>query len=218
MPKLIKVCAHCGSTNVMHDAWAMWDVGTQEYVLSQHFDAGYCSDCGGETRIQDADMLGPIKTVNTCPPIPIRSEDWHATRGDYDLGAKVGAGATEEAAIVALLELECDDTEEHIKFGYECDCGERYTETQEVLDCRSANHAAATAPEPTPREKRLEEMVRALLGASELNSDEMEPETLAAIDAAEEILSNAAPPPPRPAITISAKTRAVIADLAENEC
>lgn len=43
------------------------------------------------------------------PPIPDRQFDYAATRGDYDLGARVGWGPTELAAINDLLELEDED-------------------------------------------------------------------------------------------------------------
>jgi hypothetical protein len=47
-----------------------------------------------------------IVTEHVYPPIPYRSADWSATRGDYDLGAKVGWGSTEAEAVADLLELE----------------------------------------------------------------------------------------------------------------
>lgn len=45
-----------------------------------------------------------IVTVRTDAPVAHFA--WQATRGDYDLGAKVGWGATEQAAIDDLLMLE----------------------------------------------------------------------------------------------------------------
>ena len=49
-------------------------------------------------------MKNPIKTHYTCPPIPIRNQDWHAQftwqDGDDDLH---GAGETEERAVLDLL-------------------------------------------------------------------------------------------------------------------
>ena len=46
-----------------------------------------------------------ITTEHVYPPIPIRDFDWCAYEGDYDLGAIVGWGPTEEAAIADLKEL-----------------------------------------------------------------------------------------------------------------
>jgi hypothetical protein len=45
-----------------------------------------------------------IVTVRTAAPVPQFA--WQATRGDYDLGAKVGFGPTEQSAIDDLLMLE----------------------------------------------------------------------------------------------------------------
>lgn len=50
----------------------------------------------------------PIVTKYVYPPIPDRQFDWAATRGDYDLGCRVGWGRTEADAIAELLELEDD--------------------------------------------------------------------------------------------------------------
>ena len=48
-----KVCKHCGSENVVKDAWAEWDEDKQEWVLQQVFDYDYCTDCEGDTTIID---------------------------------------------------------------------------------------------------------------------------------------------------------------------
>ena len=54
-------------------------------------------------------MSERIVTYYIYPPIPIRQFDWQATRGDPDLGCRVGYGATEQAAIQDLLDLEEGD-------------------------------------------------------------------------------------------------------------
>ncbi len=51
-------------------------------------------------------MSEPIKTEFVFPPIPYRGCDWAAVRGDYDLGCRIGYGATEAEAIADLLEKE----------------------------------------------------------------------------------------------------------------
>lgn len=41
-------CIVCNGTNVIVDAYAQWDVDSQEYELVQEFDNGagaYCADC-----------------------------------------------------------------------------------------------------------------------------------------------------------------------------
>ena len=54
MPKITKVCSCCGSENVAADAAARWNVGAQEWEVSNVFDEGHsCDDCGSECRIVD---------------------------------------------------------------------------------------------------------------------------------------------------------------------
>jgi hypothetical protein len=50
--------------------------------------------------------FGPIVTNNVCPPIPIRSVDWEAWYDNLDEGGPVGRGATEQEAIIDLLNQE----------------------------------------------------------------------------------------------------------------
>lgn len=48
------VCRECRSENVMRDAWAAWEASTQMWTLKgDPFDAAYCEDCDGETRIEE---------------------------------------------------------------------------------------------------------------------------------------------------------------------
>lgn len=48
-----KVCSHCGSDNVVCDAWASWDESSQEWVLYNVFDYKYCTQCEADTTIKD---------------------------------------------------------------------------------------------------------------------------------------------------------------------
>lgn len=50
---IIKVCKHCGSDDVRVDAWAAWNVHTQEWELAETFDHSHCNNCDGETHIVD---------------------------------------------------------------------------------------------------------------------------------------------------------------------
>lgn len=45
-----------------------------------------------------------IITQHIYPPIPDRSHDWQACLEDWDIGDKIGYGATEEEAIEDLKE------------------------------------------------------------------------------------------------------------------
>ena len=45
-----------------------------------------------------------IRTLYDPKPIPPRQFDWSATWGDYDLGAPIGYGATEQEAMRDLID------------------------------------------------------------------------------------------------------------------
>ena len=58
--KIEIVCPTCGGTNVMRDAWAVWDAREQDWVLGAVFDAGHCDTCEreatlGERPLDEAD-------------------------------------------------------------------------------------------------------------------------------------------------------------------
>lgn len=48
-------CSHCGSEQVLLDAWAEWDVQQQEWVLQNVFQQAYCETCDGETTINEVE-------------------------------------------------------------------------------------------------------------------------------------------------------------------
>lgn len=48
------VCATCGSDDVRCDAYAAWNVETQDWEVSATFTKGsVCEACGGETNIKE---------------------------------------------------------------------------------------------------------------------------------------------------------------------
>lgn len=47
------VCRECGGTNVMRDAWAVWDEEAQDWDLGSVFDAAHCDDCDGEVSLEE---------------------------------------------------------------------------------------------------------------------------------------------------------------------
>lgn len=51
--KIRPVCEHCGSSNVCHDAWAVWDNDKQEWVLGNVFDYTFCQECESETHLKE---------------------------------------------------------------------------------------------------------------------------------------------------------------------
>ncbi len=56
-PKVRMICEECGSENVMHDAWAVWDVDAQEWSLGAVFDYMHCDTCEGETHIVEVPLI-----------------------------------------------------------------------------------------------------------------------------------------------------------------
>jgi hypothetical protein len=67
-PKVRMVCEDCGSTDVMRDAWAHWDVESQDWVLGAVFDYAHCDACGGETNIEERPPGRRRKTAGGAPP------------------------------------------------------------------------------------------------------------------------------------------------------
>lgn len=47
---VVPVCRHCGSANVMRDAWAVWNVEAQSWELGAAFDNSLCGDCEAEMK------------------------------------------------------------------------------------------------------------------------------------------------------------------------
>lgn len=64
--RIRKVCQECGSTEVVKDAWAEWDEETQEWVLQNVFDMGYCQNCesssNGGLNIEDQEITPESET------------------------------------------------------------------------------------------------------------------------------------------------------------
>ena len=46
------VCAECGSTDIVVDAFAEWSVESQAWVLHSTYDYTHCNDCDGECRVE----------------------------------------------------------------------------------------------------------------------------------------------------------------------
>jgi hypothetical protein len=45
------VCERCGSSDVVSDARAAWDVHTQEWTLVGHYDASECLTCQSNANL-----------------------------------------------------------------------------------------------------------------------------------------------------------------------
>jgi len=70
-PKVNLVCQNCGSDNIVADAYARWDIQTQNWNLSFVFDNKICEDCGyekdycGEVPIEKKDeKMKPEDRIN----------------------------------------------------------------------------------------------------------------------------------------------------------
>jgi DNA-directed RNA polymerase subunit RPC12/RpoP len=49
-------CRYCGSDEVSRDAWANWEVATQQWVLGATFDAAFCHRCEAETSLIEIEL------------------------------------------------------------------------------------------------------------------------------------------------------------------
>jgi hypothetical protein len=47
------VCSECGSDDVFRDAWAVWNVESQDWELGTVFDQGFCDACGREQSLEE---------------------------------------------------------------------------------------------------------------------------------------------------------------------
>lgn len=51
-------CEYCGSTNVLRDATAKWNLIAQTWELCTTLDHADCEDCGDETHLREAPIKG----------------------------------------------------------------------------------------------------------------------------------------------------------------
>ncbi len=56
MARVKMVCAHCGSRNVVRDAWAEWDFENQCWELAAVFDAAHCEDCDWDVSVVEKEV------------------------------------------------------------------------------------------------------------------------------------------------------------------
>ena len=55
------ICGACESRDVSRDAWAEWDIATQEWVLRAVFDCGYCHACDEEARLAEQPLASTLE-------------------------------------------------------------------------------------------------------------------------------------------------------------
>ena len=54
--KLDYYCKACGSRDVFRDASAKWDITSQQWVLASVHDHADCSQCNGDSNLQEVDL------------------------------------------------------------------------------------------------------------------------------------------------------------------
>lgn len=54
--KINVICEICGSEDIVRDAWAEWDVTTQEWVLKAVFDYARCEACDEERHLEGVEL------------------------------------------------------------------------------------------------------------------------------------------------------------------
>lgn len=50
------VCRWCGSSAVVTDAWASWDVEKQDWILDHTSTTEFCNDCYAETSLIEVEL------------------------------------------------------------------------------------------------------------------------------------------------------------------
>jgi len=56
MNRIKMVCNNCGSENVLKDAYAAWNVDSQQWELSNTFDNNICDDCGATDSVDEMEV------------------------------------------------------------------------------------------------------------------------------------------------------------------
>lgn len=71
MPVSIE-CEKCGSENVGRDAWAVWNIATQDWECGPVFDHAYCFNCDEEAALVERDIAVQIASnpgeAGNAPP------------------------------------------------------------------------------------------------------------------------------------------------------
>jgi hypothetical protein len=50
------ICKQCGSTNVISDTRAEWDVTSQQWIVVGHYDSAECLDCEEEQHLIEVEL------------------------------------------------------------------------------------------------------------------------------------------------------------------
>ena len=52
-PAVTFVCRTCKGTDVVRDAWAVWNEELQQWELGSLYDHAHCNTCDGETKLEE---------------------------------------------------------------------------------------------------------------------------------------------------------------------
>jgi len=59
MAKIKIACAQCGGEDVVRDACAIWDAGSQQWELSAVYDSFTCDNCGDDICVEEVEIPPP---------------------------------------------------------------------------------------------------------------------------------------------------------------
>ena len=116
-PKNIKmICATCGGDDVRADAYAAWNVDTQEWELITTFDKGsVCEDCGGECRIEEIPYLTRDDLLEMLDNVSAAAENmlthFRDRMSEADIDQRIRIINEARAVCDAELRSENDETE-----------------------------------------------------------------------------------------------------------
>ncbi|UJJ60598.1 hypothetical protein [Rhodanobacter denitrificans] len=102
-PRVEKVCAECGGTNVVMEAAVRWDVDAQEWCITTIYDkSGHCDDCDADVGIDDREL--PVVPSLATYTVFVRQADGRGTThvSSHD------AASPAEAEQLALAETASD--------------------------------------------------------------------------------------------------------------
>lgn len=111
---LVPCCSECGSTEVRSDAYAEWDIVSQQWVLLTEFDNTDCEKCGGECSISwrkatPAELHEAVPDIKLVQPgIQLTANGAVVRSGDYVLArckTPEGAEFTQEHQAPQLAQL-----------------------------------------------------------------------------------------------------------------
>ena len=66
MKRINYICTHCGSSDVVFDAYAEWNPETQEFEIYNTFDDSWCNECEGANTVKTVDLAESNEGAAPC--------------------------------------------------------------------------------------------------------------------------------------------------------